>query len=99
MSEHDYAEAWMRYHHPRRHVWMAFAGFGLSGLATLLADLPSRFGWAGFIQSGDSGYIPRSQPAVTSGSGARAVARNSKEDGPARSIPSRLHAFPADSKN
>jgi len=48
-SEHTYDQAWKRYRRLRLHVWVAFAGFGLSGLAAMLTDLPSRFGWKGLF--------------------------------------------------
>jgi hypothetical protein len=49
MSEHAYDKAWKRYRRLRLHCWLAFAGFGLSGLTAVFADLSSRFGEASLI--------------------------------------------------
>jgi DNA-directed RNA polymerase subunit RPC12/RpoP len=40
-----YDEQWKRYRRLRRHVWIAFAGFALSGLTAVFANLPPRVDW------------------------------------------------------
>jgi hypothetical protein len=49
MSEHIYDQAWKRYRRVHLNYWLAFAGFGLSGLTLVLAKLPSRFGWPALL--------------------------------------------------
>ena len=45
MSDRAYAMQWKRYRRLRFHVWLGFAGFGLSGFAIAVLHLPSRFSW------------------------------------------------------